>query len=553
MEARNNLGNVYNHMGRWDEAMHEYNKALELNPNHPVLLNNLGNAYQHTNNPDKALKVLDRAISIKPDYADAYNNLGNVLKNLDRSEDAISAYRHALNLNPAFEEPCYNLGLLLVERGDLDEARSLVTRAIKLNPACAEAHSAHGYILSKTNRVDDAIQAYRHAIEINPGLPDTHENLGRAFAITGRLEEARSCFRHAVDIDPDSGSVYRELSQVCTHEKYDDDMHLMELIYADNHTTSTQKMHTAFGLGKAFEDLGEYEKAFDYYLHGNNLKRLTFQYSIEKDESFFTRIKNTFTASFLESHGNNGSPDNTPVFIVGMPRSGTTLVEQILSSHPMTYGAGELGYMDDIVTQACRNLADDDYPECLPGLHDNAYRELGENYIRRLREHSSKARHITDKMPHNFIHIGMIKLILPNAKIIHCIRNPLDNCLSIYKNYFDGPLDYAYRMDELGEYYCQYAGLMAHWRSLVDDHIFDIRYEDLISDQLNTTRELLAFCRLDWDDACINFHRNTRNVHTASVAQVRRPIYQDSVDLWKRYGQQLEPLQTALGLTDHDD
>jgi len=306
-------------------------------------------------------------------------------------------------------------------------------------------------------------------------------------------------------------------------------------------------MHLGFGLAKAHEDLGHYEKSFAYLLEANTLKRRSFKFDMEDAERRFRHLTELFEPSLYARLQGSGSPDQTPIFIVGMPRSGTTLVEQILSSHPQVQGAGELPWLKEIIENAFGAIDDDAFYDRVREADIETFSRIGAGYAGRLRERSDGAAFVTDKMPFNFQFVGMINLVLPKAKIVHCRRDPLDTCLSIFKNYFSEGNHFAYDMGELGRFYNLYRGVMAHWETVLPGRVFDIGYEDLVSDQETGSRALLEYCGLEWDDACLAFHKTDRTVVTNSSAQVRKPIYRDSVRSWKRYEDQLAPLIEALG------
>lgn len=276
------------------------------------------------------------------------------------------------------------------------------------------------------------------------------------------------------------------------------------------------------------------------------MKRSGYDYSLEEDKEFFSCIKEMFSAELFKKHSNSGTDNNAPIFILGMPRSGTTLTEQILSSHQMVYGAGELPDIRKLLSQMCGAGEYKKFPKLVGSLGNDDLSRIGSEYIKGLRKRNSSAEHITDKMPHNFLHVGMIRLMLPNAKIIHCKRDPIDNCLSIFKQNFGGVHKYAYDLAELGGYHLLYQDLMEHWNKVLPGFVFELQYEDMVADQEGMTRKLLEFCGLPWDDNCLQFHKSERTVKTASYTQVRKKIYSDSVQLWKRYEQELQPLISAL-------
>ena len=309
-----------------------------------------------------------------------------------------------------------------------------------------------------------------------------------------------------------------------------------------------QEIRLRFALAKAYDDLGEYDRAFAALTRANALKRDEVDFDMTEIEARYRAIEDTFSADFLAAGADLGDPSETPVFIVGMPRSGTTLLEQILDSHPEAHGAGELLELPGLIKGLTEELGSDAaFPGCLSAVAPNRWTELGARYADTLAQRTPAARRVTDKLPENHQRVGFISLILPRAKIIHCRRDPLDTCLSCYKLLFTGGQKYSYDLRDLGRQYRLYDSLMAHWSRVLPGRILDVRYEDLVADQEAETRRILAHCGLDWDPACLRFHESDRQVMTASAIQVRRPIYRDSVDKWRRYEAHLRPLLDALG------
>ena len=315
------------------------------------------------------------------------------------------------------------------------------------------AYNNLGVDLRSQGDLSEAVACFQRALDIDPNYKEAYLNLGLALRAQGNMEEAVIQIRHAIRIDPGYPEAHSALSFLERHAEYDERMRAMEARISRRDLSDNQKMHLCFGLGKAFEDIKEYGKAFDYLLEGNRLKRSTIDYSTSETRDFFEQIKNAFSADFFSTHQGAGFQDPAPIFILGMPRSGTSLAEQILASHPQVFGAGELKVLSQLISKRCEETSETRYPECLSKLDAKAFEVMGSDYIKAIRAHSETSRYITDKMPHNFIYVGLIKMILPNAKIIHCTRNPMDNCLSIFKNYFGDPHPYAYDMRELGEYY----------------------------------------------------------------------------------------------------
>jgi hypothetical protein len=305
-----------------------------------------------------------------------------------------------------------------------------------------------------------------------------------------------------------------------------------------------QAIHFHFALGKCLEDLGDHDRAFPHFIEGCKLKRSSINYDSAQMTRRFNDVMRVFDRATIARLRGGGNPSAVPLFVLGMPRSGTTLLEQIIASHPEVHGAGEI---TDLLKIAWKS-PDSAYPGNILALDQATLSKWGDDYVAGLRKRAPDAPHITNKMPENFVFIGLIHLMLPNARIIHVNRNPVDTCLSCFKTLFNSGLDHTYDLAELGQYYVDYARLMDHWRDVLPAGAFlDVQYEDIVADQETQARRLIDFCGLEWNDACINFHKHKRSVRTASLAQVRQPIYKSSVERWRAYEKYLGPLLDALG------
>jgi len=547
-EIHNNLGNALKEAGKTAEAVASFRTALSIRPDFAEVYYRLGNVLHESGQIDEAVINYRKALAIKPGFADVHNNLGNIFQQAARLDEAITSFRRALAIKPDFVEALNNLGNALQESGMTDEAITSFRRALVIKPDFAEAHNNLGNALQESGMTDEAEASFKKALLIKPDFAEALYNLGNLLQQSGRLDEAVASFRKALLIRPYYGEAYRNLSVIEKHTEVDDTVQKMEDLYGQKDLAHEDRMHLGFALGKIFEEFKQYDKSFRFIAEANLLKRRSYEYSIQTDRDLFERIKKTFSPAFFSSQQGSGCLDETPIFIVGMPRSGTTLVEQILSSHPLVFGAGELMDLTNLTDSGCAGAATGQFPECVLHLDAAAFEKMGVAYIESLRRHSKKALYITDKMPHNFLRIGMIKAILPKARVIHCRREPMDTCLSIFKNYLGvkGSHKYAYDLIELGHYYRLYLDLMEHWERVLPGFIYDLRYEEMIIDQQKQTGRLLEFCGLAWNDACLAFHKTKRRVQTASCAQVRQPIYKDSIQLWKQYETQLEPLRTTL-------
>jgi len=548
-QAHNNLGNALRDLGQLQQAEASYRRATEIDPGQADALNNLAGILFESGRLNEAIDSFHKVIAIDPGHVGAHTALGFALIEKGSDTQAIEAFQKALQLDPRQADAQVGLGNALSKLGEFDRALESYQQALKLDPENLNAHNCLGRFNSDINELDKAIGCYQTAIDLDPTHKESFKNLAEVFAAHGRLDEAIDYCRKAIEIDSGYAEAYRLLSRIRKFSEYDDDIQAMQSLFAKDGISDSDKMQVGFGLGKAYEDIGDYEKSMLYILDGSRLKRLTFNYSVSKSRELFERIKKVFTREFFGGYEMQGNTDETPIFILGMPRSGTSLVEQILASHPDVHGGGELVDLMQVLNLAHDRYVGsniDEFPEFVTRLEPRDLRELGCEYVSRIRKLSPNARFITDKMPHNFLRIGFIRMILPNARIINCCRDPMDNCLSIFKNYFPSGHDYSYDLTELGQYYNLYLDLMRHWKSTLPGFIYELSYQDLVIDQEKQIRQLLEHCHLPWNDACLDFYKTERLVNTASNAQVRQPIYKDSVMRWKRYEKQLKPLADVI-------
>jgi tetratricopeptide (TPR) repeat protein len=545
-EAYNNLGVALSAEGNPEEAIHCFSKALKLNPDDAQVHYNLGIAFNRVGNQDEAVKNFRRAVALKPDYFEAYFILGILLRDLDRLDEAIDSLEQALNVKQDHPEALFNLGIILGARGKLNEAVTTFRKALSVRPTSAETHYNLGILLQMQSKHDEALASYQQVLICDPDYAEAYHNMGVVLSELGRLDEAVASFTKALSVMPYHTGTFKDLAKIKKFTEVDELVSSMLHLFDNEDTSDTDRIDLGFTLGKVFEDLGDYDNAFKHLIVANRLKRSSYDYSLQDDIDLFARIKKTFSPDFFTAHQGVGNTDSTPIFILGLPRSGTTLVEQILASHPEVFGAGELAVLITLIEAFCSRESAGQFPECILNLDKDVFDKIGATYIEEIRKYAKGEKHITDKMPDNFLRIGLIKTILPNAKVIHCTRNPMDNCFSIFKNDFKGLFKYAYDMDELGKYYKLYRDLMEYWEKNLPEFICSIKYEELVSDQESQTKNLLDFCNLSWDEACLSFHKTERRVGTSSLAQVRKPIYKDSVELWKRYENQLQPLKKAI-------
>ncbi|OOG49550.1 hypothetical protein B0E50_05420 [Rhodanobacter sp. C01] len=546
-EAHCNLGHALGAQERLADAANSYRNALALRPDFIEARATLGHILMAIDQASEAETHFLRVLATRPDDAQVHNSLGIVYRSQGRMAEAEACHRRALAITPDSAETHGNLGNVLHEQGRIDEAEASYRQALALNGELAEAHFNLGNILRHRHRQLDAERSYRHALAIEPAHLMALNNLGLCLKKQGRLEEASQCFEAAIAIKPDFLQSHCNLAPFRTYAS--DDAHL-NLFEGQQHQLPALPLNGRisywFALGKMREDAGRYDDAFAAYAEGNRLQQAQFPHDEAREVALVERLQSVFSTTFFANRSRTSHAGKAPIFIVGMPRSGTTLIEQILSTHPGIYGAGELTDLDEVIhsLDAKSGERTSVYPEVVTTLSADEFHRLGEAYAERAWRLAPEAERITDKLPANYLHVGMIHLMLPQAKIIHAMRDPMDSCFSCYARLFEGNhLDFTYDLGTVGRYYLRYIQLMRHWhRVLPAGTMLDLRYEDMVADTEGQARRLLDYLGLPWDERCLDFHRNKRVVRTASIAQVRKPIYRSSIARWKHFEAQLAPL-----------
>ncbi|MCP4264664.1 MAG: tetratricopeptide repeat protein [Candidatus Brocadiaceae bacterium] len=537
----------YHQAGQLQKAEAAYRQILLGNPNHPDALNLLGTIAIQTGKYTIATELINKAIVNSPENPLFYNNLGVALKSHRKLEDACQAYKKAIHFKPDYAEAWNNLGVAQKELNRDETAVDCYKQALIHQPDYIEALVNLGNALILLGKYDTAIEKFRQALDLNPGFYEAWKNLGNAMRALGKLESAIDSYRQALRYKPEYAEVHYLLSCTKRYTEYDDDIQAMEELFENKSVTDKQRMQLCFGLGKAFEEIKQYDKAFSFLSEGNKIKRNSYEYDVLEDKALFTRIMDVFDRDFFDEHAYYNSSKDSPIFIVGMPRSGTTLVEQILTSHHKVYGAGELDDLKHVLLTTNPKLTPDTFPEGVINLNRDDTARFADKYIGNLNQYNIDGKdYVSNKMTTNFLYIGMIRMLFPMAKVIHCKRDPRDTCLSCFKNNFEGYLPFTYNLTELGQYFCIYQKLMIHWHNVLPGFIFDIKYEDLITNQETETRKMIDYCGLCWDEKCLSFHKSDRIVKTSSFSQVRRPINRNSIHIWEQYKKQLEPLLSAL-------
>jgi len=557
----NNLGEVMRILGETEGAAQCFRAAIALQPRYALAHNNLGLMLFQLGEAEAALEAIQAAIAIEPDAERMHNNLGVMLEAMGRLDDAIPSFRRSLELAPEQAEVNNNLGAAMLAQGALQEAEQHLLAAAGIDPSVANVQYNLSRLYLDQGKLDAAISAARKAIDLNPRYPDYFVALGTAqraagdtegslsslraavaldpahamalndlgvsLLILGRFDEAESSFRRALDADPGLAIAHENLAK--TRRFGDDDRKQIEL-------------------SKMFDDIGEYQRAFQHAQSGNALEHKRMRFDVDAGRSFVERSSGIFDRAFVEKMSALGNPSEAPVFIVGMLRSGTTLVEQIFASHPAVYAGGELEYFRNVSRQLPDRLASaQPYPECVQTLDAETIGAVTGAYLEQFRQRAGDASRYTDKNPLNFEHLGLIMVMFPNARIIHCRRDAMDLCLSVYLQHFAQRHDFAYGFADIAEYHRQYEQLMAHWHSVFPGRIHDVQYEDLVANFETVSRAMFEYLNLEWDENCLEFHNTARPIGTASHWQVRQPLYNRSVERWRHYEPYLEDLRAALG------
>jgi tetratricopeptide (TPR) repeat protein len=542
----NNLGLSYQALGQLAEAALSFQAAINLAPTFAPAMINLGNVLREQGRWSEAETWSRQAIRLNSRIAEAYNGLGAALWHQGKTSEAMANYRTALAIDPKLAYAMVNLGNALREQGDPGEAETMLREAIALNPAIAEAHNGLGVTLWTNGAVVEAIASYHEALRLAPNRADVHHNLGHAYRDLGQFDEAQREYSAALRLTPRDVKTYYSLSVIHRFTPADQSTVAdLEAVAARDDLPPLDHRQLHFALGKAYDDLGQYDRAFSHFHEANELARPDF------DRLQFLRLVERMDAWFPKSRfgadRDSGNPSQLPVFIVGMPRSGTTLVEQIIASHPQVYGCGELADMNNMASELFgEQLLQADAPSSPPGLEPKRLALLAEAYLQRRRVVCGNALRATGKMPTNFFYLGLAALLFPRARVIHCRRDPLDTCLSCYFTDFKKSPPYHYRLEDLGYYYRLYTRMMDHWRTVLPLPMLEVQYEDLVGRPEEFSRRMIDFCGLAWDDHCLRYYESRRPVQTSSVWQVRQPIYTTSIDRWKHYIQHLEPLLRAL-------
>jgi tetratricopeptide (TPR) repeat protein len=576
-EALEGLGAALNRLGRFGEALDPLRRAAELEPGRAAAWNSLGEALGNLGRNHSAAEAFARAIRAQPDFAAAHFNLGLTLRALGQAAPAMNALRQAIRIRPEFPEALHALGRMLHSSGNYAAAVECFRPLTRLRDRDPAAHTSLGAACQMLGDLEAARRCYERAVSLAPDYPDAHSNLGTVYQGLRQMEKAEASFRRALRIDPEHADALAGLAtNLDRRGRYADGIELIRDRLPSPHTEMTvtgaqllrhlgrsgeaadmladalrgsgltpsgkQRLHFIFG--DVLDDLGRFEDAFEQYRAGNAAKPVRF--NRDEHHSDVAQLLEVFPATGWEHLPRVDHPSDRPVFVLGMPRSGTSLVEQILACHPQVAGAGELTELGQAAIDLGRAQGDR-FPASLRHATPAVLEAAAEAYLGRLERASTGALRVIDKTPANHLFIGFVQCLFPNARIIHCVRHPLDTALSNYFQNFAGQgIPFSYDLGDIAFYYNHYLRVMAHWRAHSGLAMHEVVYEEVVTDQETATRAMVDFLGLDWDPACLEFHRLDRVVATASHAQVRKPLYRSSIGRFRNYESHLGPLREAL-------
>ena len=538
-----NLGLVLNHLGRAERAIEHLSRSIKNADGDAEVYGQLGDAYTKLQRWEEAIEAYQHVLARHAEDVGTIIKLGNAFIAAQLLTKAISLYERAIETLPDNALLHRHLGASLHKMGQMQEAITCFEQALRLRPDYVGARIDFALVLRQLGKTEEALVQLEEAIDLEPGDVDAHMSLALTFRQMGQTELAVERLEQFLSARPTCGSAYYHISLMNPKQEL---IPVVEKLISDPRLPNDDAINCHFALGNIFAASKSFDRAFRHFLKANTLHRQTFSYDPEENIQVFDRLIKVYSRDFFQSKRQSGSASELPVFIVGMPRSGTTLVEQILSSHNSVHGAGEIEALPGVNRSIAQQLNyASPLPECMSLVDEKIVEECSARYLRELALHCPTALRITDKLPGNFARIGLIKTLFPHARIVHCQRNPLDNCISLFFHNFMA-LSCSFELKELGQYYLDHQRLMSHWQNLFPGEIFTLRYEELVMDQERVSRQLVDYLGLEWDDQCLDFHNNERKVMTPSNMQVRQPIYKHSMNRWKQYEKHLQPLIEVL-------
>ncbi len=533
-------------LGKDDDATREFEESFKLTPHREDLVRGLN--LQRMGNIREAEQIYRNVLLKDPSNVDALRLMAGVAMRAKQWGDAEMLLERALELAPDYYQGWMDIGMARQEQDKTDAAIEAYERVTRLKPHKPHGYTSAGTVYAMIGKHDEAMERFEKAIEVEPGNFGALSGMGHVLKTIGKQDEAIARYRECVEHNPDHGETWWSLANLKTFRFTDDDIAVMEKRAARESLVEEQRASFFFALGKAYEDKQDYARAFEYYEKGNANRRERETYDPVQTVDLHDSFIEVFSRDFLAERRGVGCQSNAPILIVGLPRSGSTLIEQILASHPDVEGTHELPDLGRVARSIGLQREDrKTYPRVISFLDDDEFAALGEEYLRRTERHrETDLPRFTDKLPNNFAHVGFLSLILPNAKVINARRHPLDSCLGSFKQMFARGQPFTYDQFELAEFYLQYQRLMDHWHEVLPGTVLDVQYEEVVDDLETQVRRILEHCDLPWNDACLRFYENERAVKTASSEQVRKPIYASSKHLWRRYEEHLGPMIEVL-------
>ena len=509
----NSIINQFN-VGNHEAVISKVKKIIKKFPEYLILYNILGSAYQQIGEYNFARSTFLKAIKMDPNNITIMNNLANTHKRLE----------------------------------EFDQSEDLFKKIIRINPKYTYAFINYGNLKRDMNDFESAIELYKKALELESQLPVVNFALALAYQGIGKFDLAIDYANKTLKLDKSFTQADKIISQSKKYNSGDKHFIEMEDKIKNLKLNNLQKLNLHFALAKAYEDIGDIKNSFENLKYGNKLKYDSLNYNFDNEIKLFKDLKETFEKLNIEKFLNSTISKKKIIFILGMPRSGTTLVEQIISSHSKVFGAGELPYMSKILSKNFFNKSELSKEKIRNILTENNEEidRIANEYLDYIDKFNTKENNITDKAPLNFRWIGFIKILFPNSKIIHCTRNPKDNCLSLFKNIFEGGLNFSYDQKTLGTFYNLYSDLMIFWNKKFSNFIHEANYEKILSNQLEESKKIIEFCGLDWEEECLNFHENKAPIKTMSTAQARKPLYKSSLNSYEKFSPYLETLNETI-------
>jgi tetratricopeptide (TPR) repeat protein len=580
-------GHIYRQQAQCDNALKAYERAVELNSALLVSWQNLIKLHRDCGENERSRiceKHSERLLKLPPEllsvtsmiherklyeaeqlcrafvqknrqHVEGMRLLAKIATELGILDDADFLLESCLEFEPDFLAARYDYTQVLFKRQRFQKSMEQAALLLKHQPAVPAFRLLYANAAVPVGEFDKALENYDQLIEESPDNLHYHMLKGHALKSLGEPQRAIEAYRAAAGIKPDYGDAYWSLANIKTYHFEEVEIAQMQRAEADAATKPVHRIHLCFALGKSFEDSDNYDVAFNYYARGNQLKLAESHYRAERVEDEFARQQEICTQQFFDDRACYGADSNEPIFIVGLPRAGSTLLEQILASHPMVDGTIEL---PDIMSQAQklggRHKIDEEsrYPAILETLDQQQFERFANQYLKSTRVYRQDGIYFTDKMPNNFRHIGLIQLMFPNCKIVDTRRHPMACCFSNFKQLFGDGQEFSYGLEEVGRYYSGYVELMDHWENALPGKILRVQYEDVVEDLETQVRRLLDFLGLPFDQRCIEFHKTERAVHTPSAEQVRQPIYREGMDQWKNFEPFLEPLRRVLAIGNNE-